>query len=141
MFDQKGQIIIDKEELEDECGEMDADELIAAASDQIDAMTEETFDPAVLDQYLDALDAAGDGGGDEAVPAVFICPISLEPMVDPVTLCTGQTYERANISRWLALGHRTCPTTMQELWDDALTTQHHPPAAHRRLVLPPVHEV
>ena len=55
------------------------------------------------------------------MPAVFICPISLEPMVDPVTLCTGQTYERANISRWLALGHRTCPTTMQELWDDALT--------------------
>ncbi|ONM63165.1 U-box domain-containing protein 31 [Zea mays] len=92
-----------------------------------------------LCRMMDELDAAAgdDGGGDEAVPVVFICPISLEPMVDPVTLCMGQMYERANISRWLALGHRTCPTTMQELWDDALTTQRHPPAAHRRLVLPP----
>lgn len=33
MFDQKGQIIIDKEELEDECGEMDADELMMTALD------------------------------------------------------------------------------------------------------------
>ena len=33
MFDQKGQIIIDKEELEDECGEMDADELKMTALD------------------------------------------------------------------------------------------------------------
>ncbi|KAJ8467017.1 hypothetical protein OPV22_029569 [Ensete ventricosum] len=57
----------------------------------------------------------------EDVPSVFICPISLEPMVDPVTLCTGQTYERANILKWFSLGHLTCPTTMQELWDDAVT--------------------
>ena len=33
MFDQKGQFIIDKEELEDECGEMDADELMMTALD------------------------------------------------------------------------------------------------------------
>ena len=86
--------------------------------------------PVELRKMMDELDAAGDGGGDEVVTAVFICPISLEPMVDPVTLCTGQTYERANISRWLALGHRTCPTTMQELWDDALT----PNATLRQLI-------
>ncbi|XP_050215037.1 U-box domain-containing protein 30-like [Mercurialis annua] len=62
------------------------------------------------------------------VPSVFICPISLETMQDPVTLCTGQTYERFNIVKWLSLGHYTCPTTMQELWDDTLTpnnTLHH----------------
>ncbi|XP_047948590.1 U-box domain-containing protein 30-like [Salvia hispanica] len=62
------------------------------------------------------------------VPSVFICPISLEPMQDPVTLCTGQTYERSNILKWFSLGHYTCPTTMQELWDDTLTpntTLHH----------------
>ncbi|KAL8231895.1 hypothetical protein R6Q57_001673 [Mikania cordata] len=62
------------------------------------------------------------------VPSVFICPISLEPMQDPVTLCTGQTYERSNILKWFSLGHFTCPTTMQELWDDSLTpnsTLHH----------------
>ncbi|KAJ8773257.1 hypothetical protein K2173_028434 [Erythroxylum novogranatense] len=55
------------------------------------------------------------------VPSVFICPISLDPMQDPVTLCTGQTYERANILKWFCLCHYTCPTTMQELWDDTLT--------------------
>lgn len=55
------------------------------------------------------------------VPSVFICPISLEPMQDPVTLCTGQTYERSNILKWFNLGHLTCPTTMQELWDDSVT--------------------
>ncbi|XP_076905643.1 U-box domain-containing protein 30-like [Bidens hawaiensis] len=55
------------------------------------------------------------------VPSVFICPISLEPMQDPVTLCTGQTYERSNILKWFSLGHFTCPTTMQELWDDSVT--------------------
>ncbi|XXG63949.1 hypothetical protein AAC387_Pa05g2026 [Persea americana] len=55
------------------------------------------------------------------VPSVFICPISLEPMEDPVTLCTGQTYERSNILKWFSLGHLTCPTTMQELWDDSIT--------------------
>ncbi|KAJ9166357.1 hypothetical protein P3X46_021127 [Hevea brasiliensis] len=55
------------------------------------------------------------------VPSVFICPISLDPMQDPVILCTGQTYKRSNILKWLSLGHYTCPTTMQELWDDTLT--------------------
>ncbi|KDP41595.1 hypothetical protein JCGZ_16002 [Jatropha curcas] len=55
------------------------------------------------------------------VPSVFICPISLDPMQDPVTLCTGQTYERSNILKWFSLGRYTCPTTMQELWDDAVT--------------------
>lgn len=55
------------------------------------------------------------------VPSVFICPISLEPMQDPVTLCTGQTYERSNILKWFNLGHFTCPTTMQELWDESIT--------------------
>ncbi|KAL5558693.1 hypothetical protein UlMin_034904 [Ulmus minor] len=54
-------------------------------------------------------------------PSVFICPISLEPMQDPVTLCTGQTYERANIAKWFSFGHYTCPTTMQELWDESIT--------------------
>ncbi|KAK4798253.1 hypothetical protein SAY86_030579 [Trapa natans] len=77
----------------------------------------------------------GDGGGPEKldlrrmiveldlseIPSVFICPISLEPMQDPVTLCTGQTYERFNILKWFSLGRLTCPTTMQELWDESVT--------------------
>ncbi|CAA6657696.1 unnamed protein product [Spirodela intermedia] len=69
-----------------------------------------------LKKMIEELDSA-----DDDVPPVFICPISLQPMVDPVTLCTGQTYERCNILRWFSMGSLTCPTTMQELWDDAVT--------------------
>lgn len=49
------------------------------------------------------------------VPALFKCPISLELMRDPVTLCTGQTYDRCSIAPWLAKGNRTCPATMLQL--------------------------
>ncbi|KAL7142403.1 hypothetical protein ABFS83_08G121000 [Erythranthe nasuta] len=102
------------------------------------------FDTAVKDGVLGGIAAGGFGGGGGGekldlnkmieelnlpeVPSVFICPISLEPMQDPVTLCTGQTYERSNILKWFSLGHYTCPTTMQELWDDTITpnnTLHH----------------
>ncbi|KAJ4878646.1 U-box domain-containing protein 31 [Raphanus sativus] len=101
------------------------------------------FDGHVLDLHTAVKDGVHGGGGEvktsaveteldlktmieelesQETPSVFICPISLEPMQDPVTLCTGQTYERSNILKWLSLGHRTCPTTMQELWDDAVFT-------------------
>ncbi|XWS27582.1 hypothetical protein CRYUN_Cryun26dG0128700 [Craigia yunnanensis] len=55
------------------------------------------------------------------VPMVFICPISLESMQDPVTLCIGKTYERLNILKWFSLSHYTCPNMMQELWDNSET--------------------
>ncbi|XP_072992881.1 U-box domain-containing protein 30-like [Typha latifolia] len=72
-----------------------------------------------LKKMIEELETVG-----EEIPTVFICPISLEPMVDPVTLCTGQTYERSNILKWFSMGHLTCPTTMQELWDDTVTPNH-----------------
>ncbi|CAM6110375.1 unnamed protein product [Calypogeia fissa] len=49
------------------------------------------------------------------VPTQFQCPITLEVMKDPVTLPTGQTYERGSIQRWFRTGKKTCPTTRQEL--------------------------
>ncbi|KAL6652920.1 hypothetical protein ACP70R_011845 [Stipagrostis hirtigluma subsp. patula] len=55
-----------------------------------------------------------------SVPHLFRCPISLDIFTDPVTLCTGQTYDRPCIERWLAAGHRTCPVTMQPLGDTVL---------------------
>uniref|UniRef100_A0A0D9W576 U-box domain-containing protein n=1 Tax=Leersia perrieri TaxID=77586 RepID=A0A0D9W576_9ORYZ len=54
-----------------------------------------------------------------SIPHLFRCPISLDIFTDPVTLCTGQTYDRPCIERWLAAGHRTCPVTMQPLAADA----------------------
>ncbi|KAL4178512.1 hypothetical protein AMTRI_Chr13g115400 [Amborella trichopoda] len=52
----------------------------------------------------------------EEAPLLFRCPISMEIMKDPVTVCTGVTYEKKNIEKWL-LGYKknTCPATMQAL--------------------------
>lgn len=49
------------------------------------------------------------------VPSFFRCPISLDVMKSPVSLCTGVTYDRSSIQRWLDNGHNTCPATMQVL--------------------------
>ncbi|KAL5207665.1 hypothetical protein ABZP36_032100 [Zizania latifolia] len=49
------------------------------------------------------------------VPTFFRCPISLDVMRSPVSLCTGVTYDRASIQRWLDSGNTTCPATMLEL--------------------------
>ncbi|KAM7464076.1 hypothetical protein LguiA_032197 [Lonicera macranthoides] len=54
-------------------------------------------------------------------PDDFRCPISLELMRDPVIICTGQTYERTCIRRWLEAGHATCPKTQQNLHSTILT--------------------
>ncbi|KAF5457996.1 hypothetical protein F2P56_022064 [Juglans regia] len=49
------------------------------------------------------------------VPTLFRCPISLDVMKSPVSLCTGVTYDRSSIQRWLDNGNNTCPATMQVL--------------------------
>ncbi|XVE83312.1 hypothetical protein DITRI_Ditri16bG0078800 [Diplodiscus trichospermus] len=49
------------------------------------------------------------------IPSFFRCPISLDVMKSPVSLCTGVTYDRASIQRWLDSGNSTCPATMQVL--------------------------
>lgn len=51
------------------------------------------------------------------IPLLFRCPISLDLFTDPVTLSTGQTYDRPSIEKWLAGGNSTCPVTMQRLPD------------------------
>ncbi|KAI5071072.1 hypothetical protein GOP47_0013323 [Adiantum capillus-veneris] len=55
-----------------------------------------------------------------AIPDDYLCPISLEIMKDPVIVATGQTYERANIQKWLE-ENRTCPKTSQILPHTTLT--------------------
>ncbi|KAK8652688.1 hypothetical protein V6N13_126714 [Hibiscus sabdariffa] len=63
-------------------------------------------------------------GGEMTIPHLFRCPISLDLFTDPVTLCTGQTYDRSNIEKWLAAGNLTCPVTMQKLHDPSLVPNH-----------------
>lgn len=49
------------------------------------------------------------------IPSFFRCPISMDVMKSPVSLCTGVTYDRTSIQRWLDSGNNTCPATMQVL--------------------------
>ncbi|CAM6119396.1 unnamed protein product [Calypogeia fissa] len=48
-------------------------------------------------------------------PKDFVCPITSQLFNDPVTLETGQTYERIAIQEWLNRGNVTCPITRQTL--------------------------
>lgn len=68
---------------------------------------------------LSPLDAAG-----IQIPYHFRCPISLELMSDPVTVCTGQTYDRSSIESWVATGNTTCPVTRAPLHDFTLIPNH-----------------
>lgn len=45
----------------------------------------------------------------------FICPLTGKLFEDPVTLETGQTYDRVAISKWFDQGNRTCPMTGKTL--------------------------
>ncbi|PUZ48657.1 hypothetical protein GQ55_7G263400 [Panicum hallii var. hallii] len=61
----------------------------------------------------------------EEPPQLFLCPISMELMEDPVTVSTGVTYERRSIERWFfKYGKTTCPATMQRLSSFDLTPNH-----------------
>uniref|UniRef100_A0A1D1XMS8 RING-type E3 ubiquitin transferase n=1 Tax=Anthurium amnicola TaxID=1678845 RepID=A0A1D1XMS8_9ARAE len=78
---------------------------------------------------FDAMDDRGIGSSDPKLegelegevvlahlnPEEFRCPISLELMQDPVTVSTGQTYDRASITKWLKSGNHTCPVTGKRL--------------------------
>lgn len=58
------------------------------------------------------------------VPSLFRCPISLDVMKSPVSLCTGVTYDRSSIQRWLDNGNNTCPATMQVLHSKDFVPNH-----------------
>ncbi|XP_022939858.1 uncharacterized protein LOC111445603 isoform X1 [Cucurbita moschata] len=55
------------------------------------------------------------------IPENFFCPISLELMIDPVIISTGQTYERSNIQKWIDRGNTSCPKTQEQLQSLILT--------------------
>ncbi|GLJ52039.1 hypothetical protein SUGI_1106670 [Cryptomeria japonica] len=58
------------------------------------------------------------------VPPLFKCPISLELMTDPVSLCTGVTYDRPSIEKWFEQGNNTCPATAQLVQTQDLIPNH-----------------
>lgn len=54
------------------------------------------------------------------IPSYFRCPLSLELMINPVIVASGQTYERAFIQKWLDHGFNICPKTRQTLTHTSL---------------------
>ncbi|XP_004505237.1 U-box domain-containing protein 26 [Cicer arietinum] len=58
------------------------------------------------------------------IPYHFRCPISLELMRDPVTVSTGQTYDRGSIESWVSTGNTTCPVTRANLTDFTFIPNH-----------------
>ncbi|KAH9762403.1 RING-type E3 ubiquitin transferase [Citrus sinensis] len=55
------------------------------------------------------------GIGKHTPPKDFVCPITTHIFDDPVTLETGQTYERRAIQEWIERGNSSCPITRQKL--------------------------
>lgn len=51
----------------------------------------------------------------DTVPADFLCPLTRQIFNNPVTIETGQTFERHAIVQWLDRGFRSCPVTGQQL--------------------------
>jgi hypothetical protein len=58
--------------------------------------------------------ANGDGSSVE-IPSNFLCPITLQMMVNPLMTRTGFTFERAAILSWLEQGSGSCPLTRKPL--------------------------
>jgi len=63
-------------------------------------------------------------------PDDYRCPISLELMTDPVTVSTGQTYNRTSIQKWFKAGNMTCPKTGERL----ISTELFPNTALKTLI-------
>ncbi|KAL7591164.1 hypothetical protein Lser_V15G32972 [Lactuca serriola] len=70
-----------------------------------------SFDPAMED-YENQINEDKHA---DTPPKDFVCPITTHIFNDPVTLETGQTYERKAIQQWLDRGNVSCPITRQKL--------------------------
>ena len=58
------------------------------------------------------------------IPDAYVCPISLEPMEDPVLAADGHSFERREIVRHFDLGRRTSPMTGAQLPHTHLMPNH-----------------
>jgi len=67
-------------------------------------------------------------------PNEFLCPITGEIMVDPVTTSGGHTYEWSAISRWFREGNNTDPKTGLKLNNNILYPNHALRSAIRNFV-------
>ena len=61
---------------------------------------------------------------DDVVPEAFVCPITHEPMVDPVVALDGHSYSRGAIQDWFRQGRLSSPCTNEQLGSDQLLPNH-----------------
>jgi len=52
------------------------------------------------------------------IPDEFKCPITLDLIIDPVTIGDGHHYERKAILQWLSEGNTVSPVTKQAVDED-----------------------
>ncbi|KAH7421632.1 hypothetical protein KP509_13G068400 [Ceratopteris richardii] len=69
---------------------------------------------AIREEYR-TLRSTVDGSAEIPPLETFHCPLSKKIMKDPVSVATGQVYERANIENWFASGNNTDPVTKKML--------------------------
>ena len=58
------------------------------------------------------------------IPDAYLCPITMDPMEDPVMAAEGHSYEKSEISAWFALGNNPSPKTGAALRHQFLTPNH-----------------
>ena len=58
------------------------------------------------------------------IPDAYLCPITMDPMEDPVMAADGHSYEKSEINAWFALGNNTSPKTGAALPHQFLTPNH-----------------
>ena len=61
---------------------------------------------------------------EEAMPEAFLCPLTHEPMVDPVVALDGHSYSRGAIQDWFRQGRLSSPLTNERLASDQLVPNH-----------------
>ncbi|KAJ4840394.1 hypothetical protein Tsubulata_002040, partial [Turnera subulata] len=85
------------------------DNTFFAASPPIEPIKMKATNNQEFSEYFD------EGSTFESVPQDFICPLSGHLFMEPVTLETGQTFEREAITEWFEQGNKTCPVTGKAL--------------------------
>ncbi|CAM8922174.1 unnamed protein product [Rhodiola kirilowii] len=105
-----------------------ADELLISALIGLMSYARVLIFDVVDEQVIKPVSQIGAGGNQAIINHLnaddFRCPISLEIMSDPVTVATGQTYDRLSISHWLKSGNSKCPKTGEMLKTMDLVPNH-----------------
>ncbi|KAM7272909.1 hypothetical protein ACFE04_027573 [Oxalis oulophora] len=91
--------------------------------DRIHSSKESIYDtvPIKLQPFLvgagseESWEYSDEGSIFTSIPQDFICPLTGQMFEDPVTLESGQTFERAAIKKWFGNGNKTCPVSGKSL--------------------------